>query len=636
MQIRVKQINSAELQDFVLASMTGTAFAGNVVAYVQSSGWLGTHVLYITGAPQTVLGQKTFALPIDVPYSGLTGQTVARLYIDDKIARDLNSYSGFANTYNVYKTGDQYISGSKIFVNPVFVADPSQSGHAVNKFLLDILSGFFSTGLTNVSVANTVKTTGTQYISGEKTFQFSPIIPTTPTSVSGAVNKQYVDNLQLTGVVYITGDQSITGVKTFLNSPVVPVAVSPSQAVQKAQLDALGTVMGGVTGFAGVLTINGTSGASGNVYLEGAGTVTVNQCGPVFYISGNSANNTQLFSARIPLPSGVTGLTYVFGASGLAGGRPSITDSLEVTGGLGGFFNYYLYNVTNTGFQVAFQSGIPNNNYVYNFQAIPLTTGGSGFFGIQGPVGQRGQTPTPRGIWSAGVLYSYLDFVFLNENKTSYITTTTHASDSFNKPAGTGNAYWQIFSSGIVGPTGDWAYQGGFQTGTIYRRGYSVTYDSSSYAYTGLNEISGVYPDISASGWVPIALKGQIGYLNITSGGYITGNFVNVSYYLSPVGTGLNLAESFIGNNFNITGFKLGCHTTGVAPLLGGILTGNLYTRDDLNTKTILQTFTFNTGVRVYFSGNLAINFTGGNRLGVDIRNTISGIDGFTIGVFGF
>lgn len=634
MQIRVKQINQAELSAFVSGSVQGSVASGLVENYVNSSGYLGSTIVYSSGGTQTIEGLKIFVTSPAVPYLVETGQATNRAYVDASGLQLVKNFSGWVDIFYVPKLGNATISGNKTFANPVSVATPTGDTNAIPYSLLKLVSGVLRTGLNNITIATAVEITGNQGISGTKTFFSSPLVPT-PTSASGAVNRAYVDSLQILGAVYTSGNQTISGEKTFVSSPIVPVAVSPNQAVQKAQLDALGIVMGGVTGFAGVLSINGTSGASGNVYLQGAGTVTVNQCGPVFYISGNDAEQTQIFSARVPLPNGITGLSYSFGASGLRGGRPSITTSLELTGGIGGFFNHFVYGVTASGFNVAFESGIPNSNYVLNFQAIPLTTGGSGFFSIQGAQGVAGATAKPRGGWFAGTTYSFLDFIYLQDNRTSYIATATHISDSFNKPNGTGNAFWQIFSSGIMGQTGDWVYQGPYSAGTIFRRGYSTTWDDSSYAYTGLIPISGISPDTTSSGWVLIARKGALGYY--INSGIVTGNFVNMSYFFEPVGTGLNLAESFVAKDFYFTGFALGCVQSGSRPFFGGILTGNIYQRTPQNSKILLISgFRFDTGQHFAFSGDFSHYITGLNRVGVEITNTISGIEKLSIGMFGF
>jgi hypothetical protein len=131
-----------------------------------------------------------------------------------------------------------------------------------------------------------------------------------------------------------------------------------------------------------------------------------------------------------------------------------------------------------------------------------------------------------------------------------------------------------------------------------------------------------------------VAAKGAIGYLNVNT---ITGNFTNLSFFLSPANiTGLDLAESIVSRDFYCTGFAIMAVTTGAGPLNGGILSGRLYTRDTSNVKTVFQDFTFTSGAYSYISGNFSQPITGFHRIGIDLRNTLSGIDKVSVGVFGF
>jgi hypothetical protein len=219
-------------------------------------------------------------------------------------------------------------------------------------------------------------------------------------------------------------------------------------------------------------------------------------------------------------------------------------------------------------------------------------------------------------------------------NFVSYWTTGTAISDSFNAPSGTGTSLWQILSSGSQGPTGFYIYKGVHNTGSIYNFKESVTYDGSSYVYTGTSPISGFTPENLTGGWGLIAAKAPLGYY--VNNGIVTGNFSTLSFFLSPVSTGLDLAESFVARSFFFTGFSLGCITTGSGPSNGGLLTGRIYIRDTGNNKIVLQNFTFDSGKFHYRSGDFSQPITGEYRIGIDIRNTLSGIDKFSVGVYGF
>ena len=634
MKIFVNQIDSNSLISFITQTTSGTAFSGNINSYVLNGGYLGPNIVYSSGYDQTISGNKTFANSPIVPYTGTSGTAPSKKYVDDAIALGIQSFSGnFIVPFAVLDINDDIISGYKQFTGAVGVGLPTQLGHAVQLNSFNILSGIIASGLTGVTVVNTVYLTGDQSISGTKTFLLSPNVPT-PTASGHAVNLGYLSNFNIANAVYNTGNQSISGVITFAQSPIIPIATAPNQPVQLAQLNAYGVSQGPVSGFAGVMAINGsTGGASGLVYLIGGGTVTVTQCGPIFTISGNTASVTQLYAAQIPLPASTTGINYVFGGSGFAT-KPTISADLEVTGGSISFINSIVYNVNQSGFGVAFSSGLPNSSYVLHVAAIP-TSGGSGFLGIQGGQGINGATLNPRGNWYAGTVYNNLDYVFTTNPIASYSCLQTHISNSFNPPNGTGTNLWQIMSSGSFGQTGFWAWQGNFNTGSIYRAGYSAFYNGSSYGFTGSSPVSGFTPDALTGGWTMLAQQGGLG--NLVISGNVTGNFTNISFFMNPVGTGQNLAEVWSSQTFNFTGLAIGCITTGAAPLFGGITTGNIYVRSFQGVRTnIINNWTFNTGVYSVFSGGFGIPVTGMYRIGVDILNITSGLNGVTVGIFGF
>ncbi len=99
------------------------------------------------------------------------------------------------------------------------------------------------------------------------------------------------------------------------------------------------------------------------------------------------------------------------------------------------------------------------------------------------------------------------------------------------------------------------------------------------------------------------------------------------------------MGESFIGSSFILTGYALGAVTSGAGPLIGtnAQMSGRIYSRALDNSTTTLFNFTFNSGLFSYYSGNgLAINCTGGSRIGLDITSSLSGISKFSVGVFGF
>ena len=211
-------------------------------------------------------------------------------------------------------------------------------------------------------------------------------------------------------------------------------------------------------------------------------------------------------------------------------------------------------------------------------------------------------------------------------------------------PVGSGSAVNQwyvdhINLTGAQGPTGYWAWQGNYNPNANYAPGTSVFLSGSSYGLTGISGFysSGINPALLTGGWTYVAQAGGIGSLVIQSGAYITGNFVNLSFFVDPVLTGLDLADAWISRTFQFTGFALGCLTSGNGPYVpGAILSGHIYCRDLNNIKTTLQSFTLNTGVYTSISGGFGIPVTGMYRMGIDLTSTISGISKLAIGAFGF
>lgn len=635
--IAVRQINQTELNAAIAAAITGGNFSGMLNAYTAASGYLGPTILYVSGGDQLVHGVKAFESSPLVPFSGAnTGSAASQAYVDQKIVFYIDSLSGTITGGFVTLADNQTILGYKIFTGAVGVGVPTQSTHAVPYSVLTYVSGLLQSGIENVTVADAVTLDTDQTVTGRKTFVVSPYVPI-PTNPSGAVPLSMLTGVTVGNTVFTTGNQTISGIKTYVQSPLVPLATLPNQAVNLQQLNALGVSMGGVTGFGGVQSLNGSTGsASGAVYLQGAGTVTITQCGAIFYVSGFTANNTQLYSVQIPLASGATGGSFTFptGSGQAFGTLPTITTTLAVTGSPAGFMRSMVYGATTGGFNIAFESGIPGDGYVLNVNAIPAASG-TGFFGIQGADGRAGASLSSRGVWLAGTVYSNRDWVYQPTVAASYVCTQTHISTAFNAPAGTGSANWAIMSTGTRGPTGLWSYNGIFNTGVAYSYGQSATQNGSTYGYTGVSPISGISPDTQTGGWTILAKQADVGVF--INSGIITGNFVNLSFFLEPVATGLNAAEAFVSRTFQYTGYALGCVTSGTAPEIGNfILSGNVYVRELNNTKTILHSFTFNTGVYSYVSGNLAYTVTGMNRMGVDLTSTLSGISKFSVGLFGF
>ncbi len=629
MQISVLQIAQPGLNNAIANTISGANFSGILQAYVNASGYLGNQVVYITG-DQDINGIKNYLVSPLVPFVTNTGGAINLNQVLSLITGSIQSYSGYGDGFLVHRVGDESISGNKSFLTSISVPNPSNTGNAVNLLYLSVVSGILQTEINNVNPQGVAHLTGTETFVGQKTFLLSPLVPI-PTNDSGAVPLGYLSTLNLTGVAYVNQPNTFTQANTFTVSPTIPIGVASNAPVTVAQLNAA-VIAGGSTGNGSVTSVNGIS---GNVFIDGAGTVTVYECSGIIIVSGHSANNTQLYASKIPMSSGVTGLQWIFGTGFSL--NPTVVGNLELSGNSSiSFIKHTVYGTTTSGFNVAFESGMPSSNYLFDVNVIPFSSGQSGFMGIQGAAGRNGLSPNARGAWQQGVFYNPLDYTFTSPLFTSFICTSGHVSTLSNIPTSTGNGVWQIFSSGQQGATGFWHWRGNFDINSSYSYQDGLFSSGESFGFTG-SFISGVYPQTLTGGWTYIAQKGAIGsYIN---SGIVTGNFYSLSLFVDPVTSGLAVGESFIGSSFILTGYALGAVTSGAGPLIGtnAQMSGRIYSRALDNSTTTLFNFTFNSGLFPYYSGNgLAINCTGGSRIGLDITSSLSGISKFSVGVFGF
>ena len=631
-KIRVSQIE--DLTNTIASVATGTSLTAALLDYFTNTGWLGAGAVMATGGSQFIYGQKSYDVSPFVPTgsANLSG-SASLLFVKDYVSGVINNYSGWSSGEYVSRSLSQTVAGTKTFSSNVFVPRASDTGHAMNLRDGQIISGVLRSGIDSITVANVLYdgAVANQRITGRHIYDISPY-GVTPTHPSGFVTLDYVTGtgLSVGNTVKLTTDQTISGIKTFVNSPIIPIALNANEPIRKSQFDAtinLLVAASGTGNFVGVASVNSKSGI---VLIEGQGGVSIVECSGIIYVSGN-AQNTNLYSVSLPLTSGITGVVFNY-ATGFSL-EPNVVGTLKYAGqGNLQFVDDVILNSTTGGFSVAFSTGIPSTGYYYNFSAIPVS-GSSGFLGVKGDRGFPGYNFRQRGQFQIGVQYLPYDVVFTTPNFVSNWTTGTAISDSFNAPSGTGTSLWQILSSGQQGPSGYFNYRAIHNTGTIYYQKDTVVYNDSSYVYTGSIPTSGFTPDALTGGWGLVAAKGALGYLSVTT---ITGNFTNLSFFLSPVSTGLDLAESFVARSFYFTGFSLGCITTGAGPSNGGLLTGRIYVRDTGNNKIILQDFTFNSGKYHYRSGDFSQPITGEYRLGIDLRNTLSGIDKFSVGIYGF
>lgn len=477
--IRVKQIDAGELQAFITGVLGGGSFANALTGYINGSGYFGPYIVYSSGGAQTIYGQKDFASAPGIPYSGESGQAISKKYVDDKFISETGNLYATIDPLFVKTSGDSYISGNTVFYSSPTVPYSGGTGQVVaRKYVDDAITLISPTGVVNVY--------GNQTISGDKTFVNTVIVPT-PSAGTHAANKTYVDTAAATSVnnvVRTSGNQSVTGTKTFISSPIVPVATSPNQAVQKAQLDALGVSMGSVSGFAGVLTLNGTSGASGHVYLEGAGTVSLIQCGDVFKISGFSDISGLIVDyifASVPVQTSTYAQTVNFPS--VMGGIPKILTTLEVAAiASPQAVSILPSNITTSGFTANFSAQITSTGYTLSYYA---TTGS----GVYRNFATLNMTENITQIITTGGAVTILDYFFANSNLATGLSIQERTL-----------AHGITFTGYSVGVTS--APTGQPMSGYFYQRAQ----DNTKYQFAGFTLSSGQV--FSASGGFSTILTG--------------------------------------------------------------------------------------------------------------------------------
>jgi len=372
--IAVRQINQTELTNAIALASSGSAFSGNLQAYLLGSGWVGPNVVYTTGANQTISGVKTFIDSPFVPYGGATGTAASKKFVDDSVL----AASGQILLNLVTTNTAQSISAAKTFDVPVTVATPTNSGHAVNAYYLSGVSGVLAAaGGGGGGTPNAVTTTGNEVIGGFKQFTGSPLVPA-PTQPSGAVNLSYLSGVS--GIlassagggspnsVTTTGNEVIGGFKQFTGSPFVPAPTQPSGAVNLSYL----------SGVSGVLATVGGS-TTNNYYITGTGVVAASS-----NASGNVNNTFSITSGTTNVTnSGVSTNTYNI----TNGTTNTIYNIAQITGNfvnLSFFFDEYNL-VTGLNLMEAFIA----RDFTFSGYALGLVNSGASGAFLSGSLYQR-------------------------------------------------------------------------------------------------------------------------------------------------------------------------------------------------------------------------------------------------------
>lgn len=368
--IAQKQLRQSELSGYFIGLLNG-AFTGLLQNYNISNGYFGPNVVYATGMDQLISGQKTFTLSPNIPYTGTSGQSPSKLYVDTGDAFLQNQLNVLTNI--VYISGDQLISGLKRF------------------YTITINSGAVTGSFTVPSPTNSGDAVPLQYVTDQ------------------------VSILNTGSFVHITGDETIDGIKRFINTGTIYTSsgnhesgvinlsqltttgqsiisrVISSGASLQSQINTINnsinnidlTAAADVTGFGGVLSLNAQS---GNIFTQGRGTVSATQVGNILNISGHTLNGyTGAFLGSKAIISGVdrqfiaydnnySVIPYVFAQIENNSGNPHIT--CDISGrDTNGFYALYSNIISGSG---------------YNLTYIGWTGSGSVVNTIQGPQGLSG------------------------------------------------------------------------------------------------------------------------------------------------------------------------------------------------------------------------------------------------------
>lgn len=372
--------------------------------------------------------------------------------------------------------------------------------------------------------------------------------------------------------VVTTGAQTITGVKSFQDSPVVPFSGTTGTAPSRLYVDTRDLTISGV--------LTGQLSASSSASLVGASGVLAAQTVLASGIlsTGNAANTTSITSL-----------------SGFTNAMSGQLSAVRVTG----------------------SSTIPIANFTGLGGTLVISSGGLIF--ISGAAGGGASNTLVTG--SAAIAAP--NFTGVGSVTLTYDGTYVKVSGSTSASA-TLSGYVE---SSFVHRYGDELITGvkSFVSSPFVP---APTQPSGAANLSWVSGVSGVLVGQIAPGTT--IFTGA--FIN---SGTITGNFIEGSFFCDPVATGLNLFETHIPHSFYLTGAAFACRTTGYGPVNGAILSGKLYQVDLNNTEQTLLNFTFTSGIIYSGSPTLLVLFSGRNRLGLSLTNSLSGIEKFSVGYFG-
>ncbi len=402
-------------------------------------------------------------------------------------------------------------------------------------------------------------------------------------------------------VVYTTGDTTILGTKTFSNNPVVNYTGGPTTAVQQQYF--LDTISGSIA--------LATFSATGNsVNLHGNQIVLDYKIFTGAVGVGNPSIG--IHAVNLSFLSGVSGIL----AAGGGGGSTANTVQL-------------------TGYQLV--SGQKDFVNVITVPVPTITSGAVPLSMLSGASGVLQAALAGAGANGTGIFVQLTGSQIISGIKTFtgmvVVGTPTSLGGAINVSglSGASGALSQVHITG--GPTLQFINFTGEGGTTVYTIGSTVFISGSSgdsspptiniFNITGTGTINNTF---NASG-------GITNTFNEYSTIITTGSFVNMSFYFDQfnLATGLNQIEAFVSRNFTFTGFALGVINLGT----NGFLSGSLYQRTQVNSKTNFADFSLNNGAAFTGVGGFTAPISGLNRVGVDVFLIGTGITGLSIGVFG-
>lgn len=379
MLINVNQLDSVGLTLFIQQASSGAAFSGNALNYLTNSGFIGPLAVWTSGGAQTVRGIKTFTSPIGVPYTGGTGDSVARLYVDQSIS----AASGVVNTSLIGASG--VLSASLIATGAALSAVKVTGSSIISTVNFSGLGGtlvFTSGSFTFISGAaggagsSNTKVTGSAAIATPNFTGVGSVTLTydgTYVRVSGAGSTDSSGYFETNFVHRGLVTESISGLKIFTGALGVGNPTATGHAVN----------LGYLTGVSGSLYTSITGMTGYNVYntfnITGTGSITNNLSATgnmtnVFNVSGNITNVSTVNIGTIT--GNFVNMSFYFDQYSLVTGLNQVESFVSRDF----IFTGYALGVINTGTQGFFSGGLYQRTATNTKVAVTQFSLNSGMF----------------------------------------------------------------------------------------------------------------------------------------------------------------------------------------------------------------------------------------------------------------